>query len=362
MAYPNYQIPTKLTFFPSYLQYAYATGQISDVFASYVVDLGEEVYDPQSTNQSDTIIKKEDIYALTNVNPSKTLKFGLYGGTQFSFKIPSNWNFDFGMILGHNFNNYARIHPTYYNNAFGAETDITASTIVNYTPTSGATPTGPYNGWSAFNVSNLPDNYEWIGVGNTSTGVTGTPFYEIGSIIYGKKWEAPQNIDITGSVSYSYGSKQKKTISGKTLSNMKYYKPQTWATGMNAWELTDEDEYSNVKAGRTGIRSWKVKWSMLAENKVLPQNAMQNSVGWTADSDSEYSTGADDSSLYDSENGIDFVTSVLKMTMGSHLPVVVRISESNNPDQWAIVRITKHSITQRNPKLLDVSLTLEEQV
>ena len=35
MAYPNYQIPTKLTFFPSYLQYAYATGQIYDVYAKY---------------------------------------------------------------------------------------------------------------------------------------------------------------------------------------------------------------------------------------------------------------------------------------------------------------------------------------
>jgi hypothetical protein len=40
----------------------------------------------------------------------------------------------------------------------------------------------------------------------------------------------------------------------------------------------------------------------------------------------------------------------------------VQISESNNPDQFAIVRMTKYKITQKNPKFVDISLTLEEQV
>ena len=31
MAIANYQIPTKITFFPSYLQYAYAAGLIESV-------------------------------------------------------------------------------------------------------------------------------------------------------------------------------------------------------------------------------------------------------------------------------------------------------------------------------------------
>ena len=357
MAYPNYQIPTKLTFFPSYLQYAYATGQMPDIYAQHNVKIENTIYS-RSTNNT---LKKEDIYPLTNLDPSKTYKFINSTGDIFSFKIPSNWNFDFGMILGHNFNGIAQIHPVFYIDANTGEEYIASTPIVNYIQDSAGTPTGPYNGWSAFNLSEIPTDKEWIGVGNTGV-VSGDKICEIGAISFGKKWEAPQNIDISGNVSYGYGNKQKKTISGKTLSQLKYNKPQNWATGLQAWELSEPDTYYNSKAGRNGIRVWKVKWSMLAENRVLPQNSMQNSLGWTADSDSEYSTGASGLSLFDSEDSPDFLTSVLKLTMGSHLPVVVRISESNNPDQWAIVRITKHSITQKNPKFLDVQLTLEEQV
>ena len=89
---------------------------------------------------------------------------------------------------------------------------------------------------------------------------------------------------------------------------------------------------------------------------------MTNSNAWTRDSDSDYFIGADETSLYNSTDGRDFYTSVIKMTMGSHLPVVVNISDSKNPDQWAIVRITKYKIKQSNPKFVDISLTLEEQV
>ena len=48
MAYANYQTPTKITFYPSYLQYAYATGLIGDV--SNNIDLNDE-----------------DIYSITDI-------------------------------------------------------------------------------------------------------------------------------------------------------------------------------------------------------------------------------------------------------------------------------------------------------
>ena len=60
MAYPNYQIPTKLTFFPSYLQYAYATGQIFDAYALYY-DPAESESSPDSVSTTSGV-KKEDIY------------------------------------------------------------------------------------------------------------------------------------------------------------------------------------------------------------------------------------------------------------------------------------------------------------
>lgn len=362
MAYPNYQIPTKLTFFPSYLQYAYATGQIYDVYAQYRNE-NNDIVTTQAINENaegTQIIKKEDVYGLANLDPSKTLHFNNDQNMTISFKTNSKWNFDFGMFLGHNFNGEAKYHPVWYNALNGGRDFIPSTQIVNYNPEN-QQETGSYNGWSAFNMIDVPDNREWIGIDNVSNS-TSYQKIELGSISFGKKWEAPHNIDLTGSINYGYGNKQKKTISGKTISSMKYYKPQNWAAGLNAWELSEPNTYPNPRAGRNGLRRWEVKWSMLAENKVLPQNAMQNSLGWSLDENSEYSTGASGDSLYDSENGIDFVTSVLKLTMGSHLPVVIRISESNNPDQWAIVRITKHKISQRNPKLIDVQLTLEEQV
>ena len=143
---------------------------------------------------------------------------------------------------------------------------------------------------------------------------------------------------------------------------MNYYKPNKWL--LDSWEL-DEDLYDtrNIPTdSRNGIRAWNVKWSMLAESKVLPQNSMQNDNNWAIDDDSEYSVFSGNDSQYSGVDGIDFITSVLRLTMGSHLPVVVRISESDNSDQYAVVRITKHKISQRNPKLIDIQLTLEEQV
>ena len=71
MAYPNYQIPTKLTFFPSYLQYAYATGQILDVYAQHNILIEDIIYNRATLNT----LKKEDIYPLANLDQSITFKF-----------------------------------------------------------------------------------------------------------------------------------------------------------------------------------------------------------------------------------------------------------------------------------------------
>ena len=334
MAYANYQTPTKITFYPSYLQYAYATGLIGDV--SNNIDLNDE-----------------DIYKMIVVDPSNVTNFITSPDSYFSYNVQSGLNFDFGMILGHNFSNAINYIPySFSEDGVNPEANIEGTGIVNYVQN-----TNPqYNGWSSFNLANVP-SANWIGF---NAGQSQEHNTYIGSVLIGKKWEAPQNIDINNNISYSYGAKQKKTIGGKTLSQMNYYKTNKWGS-LDAWEL-NENISDEPTDSRNGIRSWNVSWSMLQDNKVLPQNAMQNSNAWTIDDDAEYSIGADGTSLYNSTDGIDFYTSVLKMTMGSHLPVVIKISESNNPDQWAVVRIAKHKISQKNPKFIDISLTLEEQV
>ena len=133
---------------------------------------------------------------------------------------------------------------------------------------------------------------------------------------------------------------------------------------LDAWELdADVSDTRNMPTNsRNGIRTWNVNFSFLQDSKMMAQNNMLNSNNFTQDSQSEYSTGADDSSLSDTNNSTDFYTSVIKMTMGGHLPLVVKISDSTNSDQWAIVRISDYQVTQTNPKFINYKLTLEEQV
>ena len=345
MAIANYSIPTKLTFYPSYLQYAYAAGLINGV-------------DYETENE----ITDEDVYKLAILDPSQTSSFDFSpeGFIAYDLKY-DNWNFDFGMILGHNMNNASIIlRPSTYNiegeelipNEF-----INTTNIKNYQDNSSIS----YNGWSAFNLTDVPTDAKGIGLKCQNVGIN-PDLLTMGSFLFGKKWEAPQNIEMNSSVNYSYGFKQKKTIGGKTISHMNYYKPNKWL--LDAWELSSEqsDTRNEATDSRNGIRTWKVSWNFLQDKYAMNQNNMQNSAGWDVDENSDYSIGADGTSLYNSSDGIDFYTSVIKPTMGGHLPCVVKISESNNPDQFAIVRIKKYSVSQKSPKFVSVKLTLEEQV
>ena len=103
--------------------------------------------------------------------------------------------------------------------------------------------------------------------------------------------------------------------------------------------------------------------TMLQDSKMMSQNNMLNNNNWTADSLQEYENSQTIyNSTYNTNNSPDFYSSVIKMTMGGHLPCVVNISDSKNSDQWAIVKISDYNISQNNPKLVNIKLTLEEQV
>ena len=370
MAIANYQTPTKLTFFPSYLQYAYAAGLIRSVAG-------------RTASGEETSLTDEDLYSLIQLDPSniKNIEF-TEGVCQLVYDIreyPTHeepltfnprFNLDFGMILGHDLgvgdvSGQNNLLPAGYwftgQEEFvdlGTGEILDSTSIVNWT---GNDTDIQFNGWSAFNLIEVPDP-PFNGRGfRKSTGQTDGEM-NIGSLILGKKWTAPQNIDISNNVSFNYGYKQKKTLGGKVISQMNWERPSKWL--LDAWELSETmvDTRTLPTESRNGTRTWNVSWSFLQDKYAMPQNSMQNNINWTQDGDSEYSTGADGSSLYNSTDGIDFMTSVIKPTMGGHLPCVVRISESNNSDQWAIVRISKFSISQKNPKFVDVKLTLEEQV
>ena len=223
--------------------------------------------------------------------------------------------------------------------------DVSATQIVNNSIGNACN----YNGWSLSTLSETTTKDLKISFDNFG-------HTKIGSFLWGKKFEFPHNVDLNVSLKVDYGFSAKKSISGKTLSTLNYDKTDKWL--LDAWELDENiaDTRGQATESRNGVRTWNCNLSFLQDSKMMSQNNMLNSDNWSQDSESEYSTGADGSSLHNTSNSTDFFSSVIKMTMNGHLPCIVNISESNNPDQWAIVRINSYQVQQSNPKLISYKL------
>ena len=334
----SFGLANKVTFYVSYPLYGYATGSGHHSAAVATGDIDDETAN-----------------SIITLNPSKQHLFDVTTGDMFYFTNKMNRKSDFFMVLGHDFEKTSQ--SLTLENTDG---DLSATTVINNCV--GETPA--YNGWSLVTMDNQDTGSEVFKIIFSNEAQC-----SIGSILWGSSWTTPINCNVGQSYSLGYGYKQKKTVSGKTLSTLNYHKLGNWGK-LPAWELmtTDENEYDYLdwipnRNERTGIRKWDVSFSYLQDSQVLGQNNMITSNAWTQDSASDYSTGADgNTSLYNTHNSQDFYSSVYKLTLGGHLPIVVNISDSKNPDQWAIVRITKFTMKENNPKFIDCSMTLEEQV
>jgi len=329
----SYGLANKITFYPSYPLYGYATGSLW----GYSGDIDEEV-----------------AKSMIALNPSKQHILEIGSEHMFQFRNRMNRESDFFMVLGHNFEKTGQSLTLE-----DVDGELSASNVIN--DCVGQVPA--YNGWSLSTINSLDTDVERFRVRFNSEGQS-----SIGSILWGKSWTTPINCNVGQSYSVNFGYKQKKTVSGKTLSTLNYHKTGSWGK-LPAWELmtTGENEYDYLnwtpdRNERAGIRKWDVSFSYLQDSQMLGQNNMITSNAWTQDSASDYSTGADGKSLYNTQNSGDFYSSVYKLTLGGHLPIVCNISDSKNPDQWAICRISKFTMKENNPKFIDVSMSLEEQV
>tara|TARA_R110002020_G_scaffold172221_2_gene362475 strand:- start:156 stop:1160 length:1005 start_codon:yes stop_codon:yes gene_type:complete len=332
----SYGLSNKLTFYPSIPLYSYATGNLK-VFSN-------------NANSVDDITAT----SMITLEPSKWHKLNVQSGEYLEYRDRLDRQSDFFMVLGHDFE--------YTNQSLSLQLDgssVSTTTIVNDCLNN----TPSYNGWSLSSLNMEGIDRKKIIFDSTTEQI------RVGSILYGKSWTAPINVNVGQSYSVNYNSKQQKTISGKTLSTLNYDKVQNWGN-LPAWELLAEADNTDLYQfgyqdylgnQRTGVRSWNVNFSMLNDSDILSQNQMVTSNGWTQDSADNYYT-SNNESTYNNQNSNDFMTSVYKYTMGSHLPVVVNISDSKNADQWAIVRITNMTMKESNPKFIDISMTLEEQV
>ena len=354
-----YQIATTPKLYVSYPLWQYSSGALDSV------------------NSNFNNLSQEDLIRMITLDPSNTTE--LFPNPDFSVLsyrvVPSYdnftdllksnlWNFDYVMLLGHNLSSAGSKVIIEANNDSANVVSLNTQNIVNHTPNG----VPEYDGWSLLNLVDKPnsDSYKFrIGFEPENDTFNEAPLL-LGSILFGKSFEFPQNTNLSTTTTFSYGIKQKTTISGKTISNANWTKPNNWIT--EPFGLGDErgDNYQR----RSGVRSWKVSFDSLAPDKVMNQNMMMNDNGWkSSDINSNqfdnYSTTDSDGSLYNINNGVDIFTSVINKTNASHLPMVMQIDkDDNSPSNFAIVRIKEGSykITQKSPLLFNVSFTLQEQI
>ena len=354
MANSSYQIATTPKLYVSYPLFQYASGALDSYYT-----------DKQS-------ISEEDMIKLIQLDPSNYVTFndGVVSYEKFNYRIvPSYddnnpvdtglWNFDFFMMLGHNMhsttgNKYIQL-KAYRDDSFVY--DLTYSNIVNSPYESSP----EYDGWSLAQIDDTPSDANDLQIHFSSTNVSSNwDNFSLGALAWGKSYTFPINTQINISTKFEYGISQKSTISGKTISTANWTKPNNWIT--EPFGLNDGEQGDNYQR-RSGKRVWKMTFDSLAPDKVMPQNMMMNSNGFTAQDN--HSVAADGtSSLYNINNSEDFYSTVVHKTMGGHLPMVLQIDSSDNsPSNFAIVRMNKdYTVTQKSPLLFSYSITLTEQI
>ena len=358
MAQGHHQIITKPRLYTSYPLFLYASGGMDAV--------RHNLEDTQD-------LTDKELYRLITLDPSQQTEIPLEGNNYLSWRIlPTSFAYNsinddnlvfnsdnsYAMILGHNFSssNTTASIASYFEDEDGLMTggvilDAGNTTIKNYT-NSWEVP--EYDGWSAWKLGTIPNNlHKWIGLR-----LSGTEPTKIGSVLFGKYWDFPQNAELTTYVDFAYGNKTKKSLSGKTISHSQWSKTDNWIT--EPFGLGDAN-YDNPLR-KSGRRTWEVSFTSLAPKHITNQNMMLNSNGYTAQDN--HSTGADSNSLYNAYNGVDFYTNVVKMTMGGSLPMVLNIDANDtSPSNWAIVRMKNNfRVTQKSPLLYNFKVTLEEQI
>ena len=345
MADSFYQIPTTPKLYVSYPLYQYASGALDE-------------YGALNGGVSD-----EDMIKLLQIDPSSQVTIVPDNTEEFlRYKVVPSfddetlvvesgiWNFDFCMLLGHNFNTQS-IVPSFYSE----DSLLNTSNIVNY----GVDSVPEYDGWSLINLNSTATDTERSFAISLSEESAGNVDCSLGSILFGKSFEFPQNTTLATTTKFEYGIKQKTTISGKTISNANWTKPNNWITEPFGLGSQAGDNYQR----RSGRRIWKMSFDYLAPDKVMNQNMMMNSNGFTAQDN--HSTAADSvESLYNINNSTDFYTNVVHRCMSSHLPMVLQINkDDNSPSNFAIVRMNKDFVVnQKAPNLYDISVTFTEQI
>ena len=385
MANSYYQTPTTPRLYVSYPLWQYANGGL-DFYA-----LGGSAY-------SDGVnVIDEDLIKLIQLDPSNPVSidwhsssalyigYGVVPSSHIEYRIPEKlWNFNYAMVLNHNLASCnVRPFPRQDNPYITAGNNYT----LNYTSIINQGNVPEYNGFTVFEIDNGPLTYELpvfnFGFWNPNGAPPEQAYVEIGTLMWGKYFDFPQNCDLNTTLSYEYGTSSVKSVGGKSINTTQWTKPDGWYNqGSGGTErfglrkpidqsIIDHDNYeihdlhdtSTSHRRKSGLRVWNISFDSLAPEYVMNQNPMMNSQGWDSGFDN-YSVDADGiTSTYNIDNGLDFYTDVVHKTNGGSIPMVMQIDKDDpSPQNFAIVKMSKYTITQKLPNLYNISLTLEEQV
>lgn len=371
MADSTFQIAAKPKLYLSYPLKQYASGNQGS---------------HNSTGDVDTTGPREH-YRLLNLDPADNFVAGVatygfyhdlcgnYSGQPSGEKKimrEGQWDFDYLMILGHNFKtkNFGVDVTTknYISDSQSTWEDVNLTPLVNDCYNT----TPEYNGWSLMGIDYSTDDPErtLMRIDFNSQDETATGEVSIGSILWGKSYTFPINTTLNTTVKFDYGVKQSQTTFGKTISRLKWSKPQSWLNGRiepfglidtypddSLWEQYTGDDHLR----KSGRRTWTMEFDGLIPSQVMNQNMMLNDNNFVV-ADNQEAGAATNSSLYNVYNGVDFYR-VVNTLMGSHLPCVLQLDSTNySPSNFAIVRMNDYTITQKSPNLYTIKCSFTEQI
>ena len=200
--------------------------------------------------------------------------------------------------------------------------------------------------------------------------VSGENEFKVGSISVGRFMDFPQSANLNMNIKYNYdGIKSKNTTSGRTITNVRYYKPPDWgpfprwthvpSDTLDLSSSTNDDWMKNYDfrtVGATGRRSWDLSWSFLSKEDVFPRNSEGNMFAQFMDT----ATGGGGIDVMSLKNFDNIIGTMMTLTLGGNIPFLFQPDKEKQ--DFAYVKIDRKSISIRQsaPELYSVSLKLTE--
>ena len=207
---------------------------------------------------------------------------------------------------------------------------------------------------------------------NSSTGFThNVDAFNIGAISVGRYMDFPHSANLSMNIKYDYdGIKSKNSTSGRTITNVNYYKPPDWgnyprwthisklALQNSADETGWVNKYDMKTVSGNGRRSWDLTWSFLSKEDTFPKISEGNMFAYGMESAKLDDANVDALHLASFSDSI--IGTMMTLTLGGQIPFLFQ--PDNTQQDFAFVRINQKSISiqQSAPNLYTVKLKLTE--